>query len=148
MPYRASDFIDDLRKKIAKDFPAENAGIRWDAQLNESTLEIDPLLLLQAFVEIFANAFQHEAGKGEVLATTMIDNGRLVLTLREPKQHFDLSTENWGREPLRHISRGHYGLGLNRARGIVEAHNGQFGARYDSTTSTLVTTIALPLAKE
>ena len=147
MPYRAADFIEDLRNKVAKDFPGENAGITWDVQLNESTLNIDPQLLREAFVEIFRNAFQHEPGKGEIAATAKIDNRHLVFTLYEPKQHFGLATENWGREPFRCISRGHYGLGLNRARGIVEAHDGQFGARYDSRTSMLVTTISLPLAK-
>ena len=38
MPYRAADFIEDLRKKIAHDYPEESAAISWDVQLNEATL--------------------------------------------------------------------------------------------------------------
>src|SRR5437870_530629 len=67
-----------------------------------------------------------------------------IQRLRETKVRFELSTENWGREPLRNVSQGHYGLGLNRARSITEAHGGNFRAEYDQKTSTLVTTLTLP----
>jgi signal transduction histidine kinase len=148
IPYRAADFVEDLGNQVARDFPQDSVRISWNVQVDESTLNVDPQLLSQAFVEIFRNAFQHEPGKGAITATAKIDNGRFTLAVSEPKQQFDMPTENWGLEPLRRVSRGHYALGLSRARSIVEAHNGQFGARYDSTTSTLVTTITLPLAKE
>ncbi|MFN2623505.1 MAG: hypothetical protein ABR611_11740, partial [Chthoniobacterales bacterium] len=64
----------------------------------------------------------------------------------EPKAVFSSDTQNWGREPLRNIRQRHYGLGLNRVRAIIEAHGGQFSARYDSKTASLVTTVTLPLA--
>jgi K+-sensing histidine kinase KdpD len=148
MSYRAADLVEDLRHKIAKDFPGENAAINWDIQLGDAMVNVDPQLLLQVFIELFANAFHHERGAGAIIATAKIDNDRFVFTLREPKARFDLSTENWGREPLGGISRGHYGLGLNRARVIVEAHNGELRAQYDSATSMLVTTVTLPLSSE
>ena len=146
MPYGGADFIEDLRKKVATDFPRESAAIRWDIHLRGATLEVDPQLLQQAFIELFNNAFQHERGKSTLGVTARIDNDRFVFTLREPKARFELSTENWGRKPLREISPGHYGLGLNLARIIVEAHGGKLRAHYDPTESVLVTTITLPLS--
>jgi hypothetical protein len=77
-----------------------------------------------------------------------IDKKRFLFTLREPKIRFELSTENWGREPLRRVSQGHYGLGLNRLRAIVEAHGGEMHAQYDPKASRLVTALALPLSRE
>jgi K+-sensing histidine kinase KdpD len=148
MPYRAADLIEDLRQKIARDRPPELGAINWDVQLGDAMLNVDPQLLLQILIELFTNAFQHERGTGVITATAKIDNDRFVFTLREPKARFDFSTEKWGREPLRRASRGHYGLGLNRVRVIVEAHNGELRAQYDSATSTLVTTITLPLSSE
>ena len=148
MPYRAVDFVEDLRQKFAHDFPQESAAVNWDIQPGDAALNVDPQLLQQALLELFANAFQHQRGQGPLVATAKIDNDRFVFTLREPKARFELSTENWGREPLRKISQGHYGLGLNRVRVIVEAHGGELHAHYDPTESVLLTTITLPLSAE
>jgi len=148
MPYRAVDFVEDLRQKFAHDFPQESAAVNWDIQPGDAALNVDPQLLQQALLELFANAFQHQRGQGPLAATAKIDNDRFVFTLREPKAGFELSTENWGREPLRKISQGHYALGLNRVRVIVEAHGGELHAHYDPTESVLLTTITLPLSAE
>ncbi len=146
MPYGGADFIEDLGKKIANDFPKESGEIKWEVQLGETILDIDPQLLQQALIELFKNAFRHERGEGALGVAAKIDNDRFVFTLREPKSRFESATENWGREPLRQISPGHYGLGLNRARAIVEAHRGKLRAHYDPAESVLVTTITLPLS--
>jgi len=147
IPYRASDFVEDLRKTIAHEFPNESAEITWDIQEGEAMLNVDPQLLQQAFSEIFANAFQHDRGKGALIATARSDRKRFVFNLREPKTRFESSTENWGREPFRRITRGHYGLGLNRARIIMETHGGEMQAEYDPKDSTLITTLTLPLSR-
>jgi K+-sensing histidine kinase KdpD len=144
--YRASDFVEDLRKKIVHEFPNESAEITWDIQAGGAMLNVDPQLLQQAFSEVFTNAFQHDRGKDALVAAAGIDGKRFVFTLREPKERFESSTANWGREPFRKITRGHYGLGLNRVRVIMEAHGGEMRAEYDPKGSTLLTTLALPLA--
>ena len=146
--YRASDFVEDLRKKIAQEFPNKGPEISWDVQPGDAVLNIDPQLLQEAIVELFANAFRHDRGKGALAAEARIDKNRFLFTLREPKIRFELSTENWGREPLRKVSHGHYGLGLNRVRTIVEAHGGEIHAQYDPNASRLVTALILPLSGE
>jgi len=145
IPYPATDFIEDLKQKLAKDFTDTAAKVTWDVQLKDETLQIDPPLAQQAFLELFSNAFQHERNLKSIAAKAYIDNDRFVFELREPKARFDLSTENWGREPLRNVSQGHYGLGLNRARSIAEAHGGDMRADYDRKTSTLVSRLTLPI---
>ena len=144
--YRASDLVEDLSKKIAQEFPNESAKITWDIRTGDAMLTVDPQLLQQAFSEVFANAFQHDRGKGPLVAAARIDGKRFVFTLREPKARFELFTENWGREPFRKITRGHYGLGLNRLRVIIEGHGGEMHAEYDPKGSTLLTTLSLPVA--
>src|SRR5467141_1527236 len=145
IPYPAADFVEDLKEKLTKEFP-DNAGkVIWDVQLKDATLQIDPQLAQQAFLEIFGNAFQHERNLKAITARACIANNRFVFELQEPKARFELSTENWGREPLRNVSQGHYGLGLNRARSVAEAHGGDFRAEYDRKTSMLITTLRLPI---
>jgi K+-sensing histidine kinase KdpD len=146
MGYRAADFLEDLRQKA--DFTRDPAKVTWETEPGEAMLNIDPQLLQQAFLELFTNAFQHEPGNGALVAKAHVDNGQFIFTLREPKTRFELSTENWGREPLRKVSRGHYGLGLSRVRAIVVAHGGEFGAQYDQAVPALLTTVKLPLAKK
>lgn len=146
--YPAADFVEDLRKKITRDFSGENAEITWNVQLGDATLNVDPQLLQETLTELFANAFRHNRGKGPLVATAKIDNNQFLFTLEEPKARFNLPTDNWGREPLRKISQGHYGLGLNRVRAIVEAHGGELHAQHNPENSTLITRLSLPLEGE
>jgi K+-sensing histidine kinase KdpD len=146
IPYRASDFIEDLRSHIQQDFPKESAEITWDVQLGDAMLNIDPQLLQEVLSELITNAFRHDRGKGPIMAAAKIADARFLFTFQEPKSRFDSSTQNWGREPLRKITQRHYGLGLNRARAIVEAHGGKLHAQYDPKVSALITTLTLPVA--
>ncbi len=142
--YRASDFVEDLRKKIAQEFRNKRPEIKWDVQPGNAVLNIDPQLLQEAIMELFANAFQHDRGEGALVAKVTVDENQFIFTLHEPKERFELSTVNWGREPLRNISHGHYGLGLNRVRIIIEAHGGEMHAQYDPKSAILATTLTLP----
>ena len=143
MPYKVSEFLEDLQNKIEAEFPRERGSVEWNCNLRDEMLQIDPQQLQQAMSELFANAFQHGRGEGAISVNAEAKDGRLALTLREPKTSFKLSTENWAHEPLRHGKPRHYGLGLNRARVILEAHGGNLDARHED--SSLITTIALPL---
>jgi K+-sensing histidine kinase KdpD len=145
--YTAADFVDDLKQKLAKDFPNEDAKVSWEIQLKDEKLQIDPQLAQQALLELFANAFRHERNVKGITTKVYVDGSDFVFELHEPKAKFDLSTKNWGREPLRQIGQSHYGLGLNRTRTIIEAHGGKFAANYERSTSTLTTRIILPIAR-
>jgi two-component system, OmpR family, sensor histidine kinase KdpD len=143
--YRAPEFLADMRTEIEREFSNRSDEINWNLQVEDVMLRVDPQLLQEVFVELFANAFQHDRGNGALLANARIGNDRLLFTLHEPKPAFDSATQNWGREPLRKISPRHYGLGLNRVRAIVEAHGGELEAHYDPKGSALVSTVTLPV---
>jgi K+-sensing histidine kinase KdpD len=148
IPYQAADFMQDLREKIDRDFPKESREISWDIQFGDAMLNVDPQFFEEAFTELFANAFRHDRGQGPLVASAKIDDKGFLFTLHEPKARFDLPTQNWGREPLRKMRQRHYGLGLNRARSIVEAHGGELNAQYDPKVSTLITTLRLPVSDD
>jgi K+-sensing histidine kinase KdpD len=130
--YPVVEFLADMRTQIERNFSKENHEITWDVQLQDGMLNIDPQLFQEVFVELFANAFQHDR--------------RFLFSLHEPKAVFSLDTQNWGREPLRNIRQRHYGLGLNRVCAIIEAHGGELQAQYDPKAATLVSTMALPMS--
>lgn len=144
MAYRAADFVEDLKQRLETDFPKVSASVDWTIDLGEEVVAMDPQLLQQAVIELFLNADQHERGGGDLSFTASVGADGFVMTLREPKKDFRGSTENWGAQPLHKVGPGHYGLGLHRARVIIESHRGQLQTRYDSATSALSTTIRLP----
>ena len=144
--YPAREFLTDMRTQIERSFPNQSHEITWDVRIQGETLDIDPQLFHEVFVELFANAFQHDRGKGALVASARITDRRLLFMLHEPKQVFSSATQNWGREPLRSIGQRHYGLGLNRVRTIIEAHGGELQVEYDPKAATLVSTVALPVS--
>jgi K+-sensing histidine kinase KdpD len=146
VPYPAGEFLADMRTQIERNFSKESQEITWDVQLQDGILNIDPQLFQEVFVELFANAFQHDRGDGALVARARISDGRFAFTLHEPKVVFSSDTQNWGREPLRNVRQRHYGLGLNRVRAIIEAHGGELQAQYDSKAATLVSTVTLPVS--
>src|SRR5262252_5330517 len=111
--YPAGEFLADMRAQIERNFSKENHEITWDVELQDGMLTIDPQLFQQVFVELFANAFQHNRGKDALVARARISDGQLVFSLHEPKAVFSSDTQSWGRQPFRNIRQRHYGLGLN-----------------------------------
>jgi K+-sensing histidine kinase KdpD len=146
--YPAAEFFADMRTQIERNFSKENNEITWEVQLQGETLNIDPQLIQEVFMELFANAFQHDRADGALVAKARISDGRFLFILHEPKAAFSSDTQNWGREPLRKVRQRHYGLGLNRIRAIVEAHGGELQAQYDPKAATLVSTVTLPLSSQ
>jgi len=144
--YAAGEFLTDMRTQIERNFSKEDHEVKWDVQLKDEMLNIDPQLFQEVFVELFANAFQHDRGNGALVAKATISDGKFVFSLHEPKAVFSSDTQNWGREPLRNIRQRHYGLGLNRVRGIVEAHGGRLQAQHDPKAATLISTMTLPIS--
>jgi K+-sensing histidine kinase KdpD len=144
--YPAVEFLADMRTQIERNFSKENQHVTWDVQLQDGMLNIDPQLFQEVFVELFANALQHNRDNGALVARATMSNGKFMFSLQEPKAVFSSDTQNWGREPLRNIRQRHYGLGLNRVRAIIEAHGGEFQAQHDPKAATLISTMTLPMS--
>jgi hypothetical protein len=86
--YPAGEFLTDMRTQIERNFSKENHEITWDVQLQDGMLNIDPQLFQEVFVELFANAFQHDRGNGALVARARISDGRFLFSLHEPKAVF------------------------------------------------------------
>jgi len=144
--YPAKEFVEDLRARLEREQPELAAAVEWQVSLGEEAMEIDPQLIPDVFMEIFANAALHGRGEGALIFEARSTADAIEFDLHEPKTKFDGAPENWGARPFEHIRHGHYGLGLFRALGILEQHHGTLCARFEPATSQLVTSIALPKA--
>ncbi len=145
MPYEASVFMEDWQAKQQREQPEQSAQIEWSIRAGDATLQIDPQALAQALLELTTNAFQHARGQGPIRIEAEAGED-FRIRIAEPKSDFTEPTERWGQEPFGKVKHGQYGLGLYRARNIIEAHRGRLEAHHDPAASTLFTTIVLPLA--
>jgi light-regulated signal transduction histidine kinase (bacteriophytochrome) len=144
MPYPAVEFAEDLRTKLALQQSTQPMAVDWKISLGKEVLEVDPQLLPEAFMELFANAEIHQRGEGPLGFEIRAVDNTIEFSLREPKTQFSGATENWGKQPLQHLRSGHYGLGLFRSRSIFEAHHAHYRVHFDPAASVLSTTVSLP----
>ena len=143
LSYPVRDFVSDLQKKVAQDYPKESQHLTWDPTTNDAVLDIDPSLIEWAAVQLFDNAFRHSRTPGQIRVSTEMNGNRFSLLVHEPKETEMEDPSHWS-IPLRSIGNGHYNLGLPRARAILEAHGGDLTAEFDPDSSTLTSRITLP----
>jgi K+-sensing histidine kinase KdpD len=146
LPYAAKDFIADMQKKIAHEFPEKGPAVKWEVAGADATLNIDPELTEWAAAELFRNAFRHDLAGDAVQAQASIDGDRFTFSIREAKTE-EIDPAQWT-QPLQKMSHSHYGLGLRRARRIIAAQGGEMTAKFDSASRTLTSTITLPCSTE
>ena len=146
LPYAAKDFIADMQKKIAHEFPEKGQAVKWEVLSTGATLNIDPELTEWAATELFRNAFRHDLAGDEVQAQGSIEGDWFTFSIREAKKE-EIDPAQWT-QPLQNVSHGHYGLGLRRARKIIAAQGGELTAKFDPASQTLTSTITLPCSTE
>ena len=146
LPYAAKDFIADMQKKIAHEFPEKGQAVKWEVLSTGATLNIDPELTEWAATELFRNAFRHDLAGDEVQAQGSIEGDWFTFSIRETKIE-EIDPAQWT-QPLQNVSYGHYGLGLRRARKIIAAQGGELTAKFDPASQTLTSTITLPWSTE
>ena len=146
LPYAAKDFIADIQKKVAHEFPEKAQAVKWEVLPAEVTLNIDPELTEWAAAELFRNAFRHDLADDQVQAQASVEGDWFTLSIRELKKE-EIDPAQWT-QPLQKMSHGHYGLGLRRARKIIAAQGGELSAKFDPASRTLTSTITLPCSTE
>ncbi len=143
MPWMAATFFDELHARLAKQFSGENR-LEVESRLGPEQAEIDLEQMVVAMTAIVTNAFQLRQDGEPLRLSGKIEEGNFVMELREPKTVLNgIPPEEWGLEPLNGSRPGGYGLGLYRARRIIEAHGGMVERRHEG--GELITRVVLPL---
>lgn len=144
MPWATSIFYTELESRLFKQFPGEG-DFRIIPLEGEGQVDIDLEQLCGTIAALVANAFQFREKGAELTLSAQVAGSSFVIELREPKKEIEgeIPPEEWGCEPFKSTRPGGYGLGLFRARRIVDAHGGALEIRHDG--ETLITTVAIPL---
>jgi K+-sensing histidine kinase KdpD len=144
IPWAASTMMEELRKQLEKEFPAEVATVVVENRFGTEMVHIDLNQTLAAAFAVLRNAFQFRQEGALVQVIGRAEKGQAILEIREPKPALqnEMPPEQWSTVPLRSTRPGGYGLGLYRARQIAEAQGGQLNTSFTGTE--LVTRITLP----
>lgn len=146
--YSANIFVEDLRDRLTKIFPEQMPSVEWEVSVGDEMISVDLEQIFSTIAEVFKNAFQFREAGQPISASVFTENGRVVLEIEEGKTTVPSDPSTWGREPFVSTRRGGYGLGLFRARRILELHGGEIVASHDSARARLTTRVSLPVASE
>ncbi len=98
-------------------------------------VEVDPVLLDEAFTNVVENVLRHTDATAPLRITAHeLDAGAVRLTVEDggrgvPEEALDLLFDKFYRAPARYAARDGTGIGLTVVRGLVEAMGGSVAAR-------------------
>lgn len=138
--------MDDLRAQMLSANSEVESRLQWMIEDESTNVFVDPTLVMEVFRELADNALAFSPCDSRVTVTVSGNAGhcfewRFAHNLREPSGNPD----NWGRSPFLSARRGHYGLGLFRARRIIDAHKGSIEFMHDRKTEVLSAVVRFPL---
>ena len=146
MEYPARDFLEDLRERFERLQSADAGRVSWEVSVDGAVLLVDPELSIGALLEMLGNSLYFGGPGGEVkfAAASLPQGGARVTLTQELPQAPTIPPGNWGREPLHTTRRNAYGLGMFRARRVLEAQGISLDAAWDPAGHLLTTTIGFP----
>ena len=144
IPWPATIVMEELGKNLQSEFPEELSTVAIENRYVTEKLRNDLNQTLAAVFAVLRNTFQFQEEGTPVRVIGSSLDGLATIEVREPKVALQNETppEEWSTEPLRSTRSGGYGLGLYRARQILEAQGGSLKISF--TGSELVTKITLP----
>lgn len=139
-----SALVDELKTRARQQYGDQT--ITWPPPTLERGVEGDFALLLWVFLELLSNAIRFREPGGSIALRVNQAASGVQFELSEQKRSLEGDPAGWGIEPFRFGPDGGLGLGLFRARRIIQAHGGTWDARYDPDQKLLITQILLPFA--
>ena len=107
-------------------------------------VQIDPLLMREAFRKLIDNALEAMPGGGQITVTSLVGRGGLEIEIADTGPGIDDSLLNKVFDPFVTNKTDHAGLGLSMVREIAEAHQGTVSVM-DCPDGGAAFTLAIPL---
>lgn len=120
------------------------SDVQWLGDVGEQQVNVDVEMMSAVFKELSANAAAFSPGVPLTVSVTA-KGDRVIFELREPKKEPE-DPSAWG-QPLCSSARGHYGLGLWRAKRMTTVNEGTLSQRYDEKEKCLISEVSLPVEK-
>ncbi len=144
MDYPLDLFFEDFKARATSSRPDSSGRIKWELNGGQKVGVFDPALAMEALDELLDNALTFSPHDTSVwVLATGLDAG-VEWRFRQSLEGIPRGTDQWGRTPLGGSRKGGYGLGLFRARRIIEAHGGLLDFAHAADSGTLVAEAFFP----
>jgi light-regulated signal transduction histidine kinase (bacteriophytochrome) len=141
---RARDVMEAARELTERAGRPESRD-SWICETEVALADVDPARLAEAIHEIVANAIQFRECDRPIKVIGRQSGSYYRIEVIESKARVPETVLSWGVSPLSRARQDAYGMGLNYALRIVQAHAGTIEREFDAAKSMLTTAIVLQL---
>lgn len=144
MDYPLDLFFEDFKARVTSSHPESSDRISWELIGGRKVGVFDPALVTEALDELLENALAFSPGDTAVWVLANGLDAGVEWRIRQSIEGAPMGIEQWGRTPLGGGRKRGYGLGLFRARRIIESHGGSLTFAHTAESGTLVAEVFLP----
>lgn len=137
-------FFEDFKGRALAARPELSERVVWRLKGGQETASLDPALAMEALDELLENALAFSPLDSSIYVTAVGGGTGVEWCFSQSTQSIPQAYDLWGRSPLVGSRKGGYGLGLFRARRIIEAHGGRLGFAYSAETCALSADVFFP----
>lgn len=130
-------FFEDFKGRALTARPELAERVVWRLNGGQETVFLDPALAMEALDELLENAVAFSPLDSSLSVTADGGSTGVAWCFSQSTQSSPQGYELWGRSPLVGTRKEGYGLGLFRARRIIEAHGGRLCFAYSAETGAL-----------
>jgi K+-sensing histidine kinase KdpD len=118
--------------------------VEWAPDEEPISIAVDAMLVLEALSELLDNACGFSPAETPVHLRVVSSEEGVVWSIEQHSPAPPSLVDQWGLTPLVSTRRGHYGLGLYRARRILHAHRASVAYRYDQGRQKVIAEVCFP----
>lgn len=144
IPYPVDLLFEDLRDRLSVERPELSGRLHWVYVGKPCRALLDPVLALEAMTELLQNAAAFSPQDAPVQVAAQGDAGGAFWRIEQSAPEPLKGMRQWGMRPLESSRRSHYGLGLFRARQIVDALGATLAFTHDPERRLLRTEVCFP----
>lgn len=148
MDYPLDLFFEDFKARATSLRSDSSARIRWELNGGQKVGVFDPALAMEALDELLDNAFAFSVHDTPLWVSAAGMDVGVEWRFRQSLEGVPIGCDQWGRTPLGGSRKSGYGLGLFRARRIIEAHGGRLEFAHTAESGTLVAVAFFPGGRE
>ena len=144
IPYPVDLLFEDLRDRLSVERPELSGRLRWAFSGEPCLALLDPVLVLEAMTELLQNAAAFSAPEEPVHVAAQGDGDGAIWKVEQSAPLPLKGMPHWGMRPLESTRRAHYGLGLFRARRVLQALGASLTFSHDLERGVLRSEVFFP----